>query len=251
MSNHTIRTVIVDDEQPACDVLCKYLNDYCREIEIVAVCRSASKAYEAITNLRPELVFLDIEMPRVDGFGLLKKFGHIDFNIIFVTAFAEYAVKAFRLSAVDYLLKPIKIRELVEAVAKVKENINNKAFQNISVLLENIESPSHQFRKLLVPGLKGTVTINPEDIIMCEADGYCTVFHLNRGRKVTSAYNLKHYEELLSDSSFMRVHNSFIINLDHLEGYNNQGELMLSENNKCPLGTSRKQLFLNTIKKIK
>jgi two-component system, LytTR family, response regulator len=249
MPNKTIKSIIVDDEQPACELLVKYLHEYCPEISIEAVCRSANKAYVEITERKPDLIFLDIEMPRMNGFELLKKLSPVTFNVIFITAFSEYAAQAFRISAVDYLLKPIKINELIEAVGRVRSNIENNQLQNISSLLKNSDVSLPRFRKLLIPGLKGTLTINPEDVIYCEAEGYCTIFHLTKNRRITSSYNLKHFEELLPSSVFFRVHNSFMINLEHLEGYNNLGEITLSGGNKCPLGASRKKAFQKTLKK--
>jgi len=249
MSVHPIRTIIVDDEQPACEVLQSYLKDYCPEVNVIDVCRSSRKAYDSIRDLSPDLVFLDIEMPRSNGFELLKKLQPVSFRVIFITAFSEYAVKAFRFSAIDYLLKPINIRELVDAVGKVKKDLRSDSVQNIGALIENIENPAFNFRKLIIPNTKGFITIDPEEIIQCEADGYCTLFYLLNKKKISSSYNLKHYEELLPANRFFRVHNSYIINLNHIKGYNNQGEIHLTEGIKCPLGNSRKQAFLKIIRK--
>ncbi|MFN8239748.1 MAG: LytTR family DNA-binding domain-containing protein [Bacteroidales bacterium] len=250
MSNTRLRTIIVDDEKPACDVLSNYLTEYCPDVEIISVCRSTRSAFKAITDKKPDLVFLDIEMPKENGFDLLRMFQSIEFNVVFITAFSDYAAKAFRISATDFLLKPVKVTELIEAVEKVKRDVGNKSYQNITALLENLDSPVHSIRKLIIPNLKGFTAIRPDDIIACEADGYCTIFHLPGKKKISSSYNLKHYEELLPRGQFMRVHNSFLVNLGHVEGYDSQGEILLAEAIKCPLGASKKQAFLRKIKSL-
>lgn len=249
--NQTIKTIIVDDEKPSCDVLANYINEYCPSLEVVAKCNSVSMAYKSIQDHKPQLVFLDIEMPRGSGFDLLRKFKTIDFNVVFVTAFSTYAIRAFRVAATDFLLKPVKVTELIEAVNKVKKNLELRSHQNISVLLENLAMPAVPIKKLIIPNLKGFIAINLAEIILCEADGYCTNFFLTGGSKTSSSYNLKYYEEFLPEDQFLRVHNSYIINLNHLTGYTNMGEILLSDGIKCSLGTSRKQAFLKIFKRIR
>ncbi|NJO69478.1 MAG: response regulator, partial [Bacteroidetes bacterium] len=134
-----LKTIVVDDEMPSRDALSNYIRDYCSDLEIVAQCDSVKTAYKAILEFKPGLVFLDIEMPNGNGFELLKLFQPIGFKVIFVTAYSDYAIKAFRFSATDYLLKPIKIDELVEAVNKVKiELVTSDSFVNIQMLRDNL-----------------------------------------------------------------------------------------------------------------
>ena len=159
--NQTIKTIIVDDEKPSCDALANYINEYCPSLEVVAKCNSVSMAYKSIQDHKPQLVFLDIEMPRGSGFDLLRKFKTIDFNVVFVTAFSTYAIRAFRVAATDFLLKPVKVTELIEAVNKVKKNLELRSYQNISVLLENLAMPAVPIKKLIIPNLKGFIAINP------------------------------------------------------------------------------------------
>ena len=251
MLNHTIKTIIVDDEKPSSDVLANYIGEYCPLLEVVAKCRSVNTAYKAIMEYNPRLVFLDIEMPRGSGFDLLKMFKIINFNVVFITAFSDYAIKAFRVSATDFLLKPVKISELIEAVSKVQQNLEQRSFQNLAVLMENLEAPSEPIKKLIIPNLKGFAAINPSDIILCEANGYCTNFYLAGNSKTSSSYNLKFYEECLPPKSFLRVHNSYIINLQHVTGYTNQGEILLSEGRSCSLGATKKKAFLKILRQLK
>jgi two-component system, LytTR family, response regulator len=251
MQNHTIKTIIVDDEKPSRDALANYISEYCPELEVITTCKSVNEAHKAILEHNPLLVFLDIEMPRGSGFDLLRMFKTIDFNVVFVTAFSDYATRAFRVSATDFLLKPVKVSELVEAVNKVKQNLKFKSYQNLTVLLENLEAPAESIKKLIIPNLKGFTAVNPSDIILCEANGYCTNFFLTGTTKTSSSYHLKYYEEFLPANQFLRVHNSYIINLEHVTGYTHQGEIILTDNYRCPLSKTHKQAFLQRYKNKK
>ena len=245
-----MKTIIVDDEQLSREALLKCLSEFCPEIDVVAECNSVSTAFKAIKEYHPGLVFLDIEMPKGSGFELLKMFNPLEFKVIFVTAFSAYAVQAFRCSAIDYLLKPVKVRELIEAVAKANEAASPLS-QQISVLLENLNKPEETNKKLAIFHTKGFDIIKTEDIILCEADGYCTKFYISGNIKTYSTHLLKYYEEVLPKTQFMRVHNSFIINLEHVNRYTTQGEIILSEELHCPLSLTRKAEFLRVIKGLK
>jgi two-component system, LytTR family, response regulator len=248
MHSQIIRTIIVDDEKPSSEALANYIEEYCPDLKIVATCKSIKIAYNAIMEHNPDLLFLDIEMPRGNGFDLLRMFKTINFSVVFVTAFSNYAINAFRVSATDFLLKPVKISELIEAVRKVQSTMMSKSYQNLSALLENMESPTGAVRKIIIPNLKGFTVINPSDIILCEADGYCTNFFLSGESKKSSSYHLKFYEDMLPASKFLRVHKSYIINTDHVIGYTNQGEIMLTDGITCGLSDSRKPAFLKAFK---
>jgi two-component system LytT family response regulator len=225
--------------------LCNYLKEYCPDVEVVATAGSVKNAYRVIKKHEPDLVILDIELGDGKGFDLLNLFDKMDFRIVFVTAYSEHAVKAFRFSAVDYLLKPVKIDELKEAVEKVRNlSGTNIRSRNIEAFLNNLNSVSKIPPTLVIPHLKGYEVLRISEIIMCRADGYCTYFHLTGNRKMVSSKNLKQYEELLGDQNFMRVHHSFIISLNHLMSYTKHGEIILTENNKASLGDAYKDVFL-------
>jgi two-component system LytT family response regulator len=251
MPDRTIKTIIVDDEKPSRDVLVNYIREYCQGLEVVSTCKSVKEAYKAILEHNPQLVFLDIEMPKGSSFDLLRMFKTIDFNVVFVTAFSDYATRAFRVSATDFLLKPVKVCELVEAVNKVRESLKYKSFQNLTALLENLEMPSDSIKKLIIPNQKGFIAVNPSDIIMCEADGYCTNFFFTGNSRATSSHHLKYYEEFLPVKQFLRVHNSYIINLLHVSGYTHQGEIILTDDLRSPLSKTYKPAFLNHYKNKK
>lgn len=240
-----IRAVIIDDEILARDVISNYLNEYCPDVEVVAQASSVKTALAAIQKTNPDLIFLDIEMPDGTGFDLLNRFGKIDFRIIFVTAYSEYAIKAFRFSAMDYLLKPVKIDELIDAVARVRSaGTPGISAEIISSLLDNLRSSSPKQSTLIIPNIKGFEVLRLSEIIMCQADGYCTNFHLSGNRKVVSSRNLKHFDGLLEDQNFLRVHHSYLVNLDHVTSYTRQGEIILSEGIKAFLGDSYKNEFV-------
>lgn len=252
MENNKLRAIIVDDEKPSREALSNYIREFCQDVEIVADCNSVRTAYKSITENSPDVVFLDIEMPKGNGFDLLRKFTDIRFKIIFVTAFSDYAVQAFRFSATDYLLKPVKVSELRQAVEKVRNDIYaGIPMVNISTLLENFDGSPHLMKKLVIPDSKGFSVIDPAEVIYCVADGYCTVFHLSRARKETSSKNIGHYGEILSEGHFLRVHHSYLVNIHKVSGYSNQGVIYLSEGHQCPLGTTYRQNFLKHFKKFR
>jgi two-component system, LytTR family, response regulator len=240
-----IRTIIVDDEKPSRDVLCNYLREYCSDVSIVATASSVTSALRAINKFPPDLVFLDIEMPDGTGFELLRKFELINFSVIFVTAYSEYAVKAFRFCAIDYLLKPVKIDELTDAVEKVKlMKWQSPIPSKLTILLNNLDNGFSTIPTLVIPHSSGFDVLKIPEIIMCQADGYCTIFSLQNGKSLMSTKNLKHYELLLAEHNFLRTHNSYLINLNHILKYSNQGEIILSGNNKASLGHLYKKNFI-------
>lgn len=249
MKTQRLRAIIVDDEQPSREALFNYITEFCPEVEVVEQCKSVSLAYLAINQLNPDLVFLDIEMPGGNGFDLLAMFPTINFKVIFITAFSNYATRAFRVAAADYLLKPIKINELKEAIAKVKKELETSgSFKNLQTLLENIDKKSEPDKNLVISNSKGFDVIKISDIILCQADGYCTNFFIKGKIKITSARNLKFYEELLPKSFFMRIHHSYIINIEHVTGYSNQEVILLAEDNICSLSNAHKTEFLKIFK---
>ena len=252
MQDHLLKAIVVDDETPSREALSTYIRDFCPIVRIVAECNNARAAYQSILEQRPHLVFLDIEMPNGDGFDLLRMFKTIDYKVIFGTAFSEYALRAFRFSASDYLLKPVKVDELVEAVNKVNlELASRQTNLNLQILLDGLSNKENDITNLVIPSTKGFSVIKITDLIMCEADGYCTNFYFAGKGRVTSSKNLKHYEELLANHPFMRVHHSNLVNINHVKGYSHQGEISLSEEICCPLGNSYKPRFLEIFGKNK
>jgi len=250
MHTKSIKTIIVDDEKPSREALSNYLREFCPGIQLVAECKSAKTAYKAISELQPQLVFLDIEMPKGSGFDLLRMFSSVRFKVIFITAFSNYAVQAFRFSATDFLLKPVKISELKEAVDKVMNELEVKdSYLTVKALLDNFSGHTPLNGNLVIPNSKGFTVIKTSDIIYCEANGYCTHFFLSGKAKISSSRNLKFYEEILPQNLFIRIHHSYIVNLKHIKGYSNQEEVLLTDGFKCPLSSGNKHSFISLFKK--
>ena len=245
-----IRAIVVDDEAPSREVMCNYLRDFCADVEVVATASSVKSGYRAIQKHNPDVVFLDIEMPDGKGFDLLQMFGKINFRVIFVTAYSEYAIKAFRVNAADYLLKPVRIDELNAAVEKIRtENKQIFGAEKVAGLLKSLAESSAFQPTIVVSNIKGFEVLKINEIIMCKADGYCTNFYLEGNKKVISSKNLKQYEDLLAEHYVIRVHHSYLVNLRHVQSYSRQGEIILSENNKASLGDSFRNAFLGKFSK--
>jgi two-component system LytT family response regulator len=247
--NSAIRAIVIDDEEPSREALRNYIAEFCNDVEVVATASSVKTAFKAIQKHKPDLIFLDIEMPDGKGFDLLKMFETIDFRVIFVTAYSEYAIKAFRVNAVDYLLKPVKIDELKDAVEKIKANNGDSQSEKLSVIVKGMSDGMFLHPTLVVSNLIGFEVLKINEIIMCQADGYCTIFYLTGDRKVNSSRNLKQFENQIIEYGFIRVHNSFLVNLHHVRSFTKQGEIILTENNKAFLGDKYKAHFMKLFSK--
>lgn len=232
MKRNEVTAVIVDDEQDSRETLRRFANKYCPHISILADCENIEQAKSAILKHKPQLVFLDIEMPHGNAFDLLEQWGTIDFEIIFITAFSQYAVQAFALSAAHYLLKPLDIEELEKAVDAVSQQIEEKQKINrAEILLQNIEAVHNQNRKLVLPTMEGLEVVRMSEILYCKAEDNFTIFHFTDGRKLMICRNLKFFESALSHFGFCRIHRSHIINLEYIKRYvKGKGGSVIMEN---------------------
>ena len=249
-----IKTILVDDEPRGLSSLQRLLEFNCPEVEIVSTCSSADEAKEKIKQLHPELVLLDIAMPEKTGFDLLREIGDISFEIIFVTAHNDYMLQAFRFSAVDYLLKPVEDNLLVEAVRRAARRIDEKATGgNMETLIYNLQHrEGGQKLKMCIPSLKGFQVVKLSEIIYCEASGNYTNFHIN-GRPVLCASKPIHeYETLLEDCGFVRIHKTFLINIEHVKEYQRGegGHLVLSNNDIVEVSRRKKVLLIAKMKEF-
>ena len=212
-----IRAIIIDDEENSRVTLSNMLENYCENVEVQALAESVPDGVKAIQKHKPDVIFLDIEMPVHNGFELFEFLPDMNSEVIFTTAYDQYAIKAFKFSAVDYLLKPIDLEELrgaIQRLAAKKDRSTEK--EKFNILQENIQNP---FRKLGLPTVDGYTFIKLHDIIRCEADSNYTRFHALDGEKILVPKTLKEYEGLLEEFNFLRVHRSHIINLDHIQKY--------------------------------
>lgn len=216
-----LRTIIIDDENNSREKLQYLLNMYCKDmVEVVQVCSSGEEGLDAISKHRPDLIFLDVEMPYMTGFDMLKKIPKIDFEIIFTTAHDHYAIKAIKFSALDYLLKPIDLEQLQEAVKKaIVKRTDKKSSAQIESFVENIKDSAKKLENLSIPTSYGMVFVKVNDIARCESSSNYTVFFLANKDQVVATRTLKEYEELLDDSGFVRIHHSHLINKHFLKEY--------------------------------
>lgn len=248
-----IKTLIIDDEHYGRQSLQLAVEQFCPEVEILQICVNPEAGIEAIEKLKPDLVFLDVQMPNMSGFDVLQKLAPIDFEVIFVTSYDQYAIKAFKFSAIDYLLKPLDKDDLIHAVQRAKENLqkNGKAHRYQSVL-HNINYTSGKIEKLAVPTIDGIDFFRIEDIIYCAADGSYTTLYLSGHQKQVISKNLKDFENLLTGSGFCRVHNSHLINMSHIKKYfrGDGGYVILTDNHHVDISRRRKDVFLNRLDKI-
>lgn len=227
-----IKAIVVDDEESARDVLDNLLRRFCPDVEVLDKCNTVEQAVESIRKNKPELVFLDIEMPNFAGYEIVNFFDQIDFEIIFVTAYDKYAIRAFEISAVDYLLKPIDIDRLKSAVCKASLSIDMKLSNDrLSLLATTLQS--NELHNIVVSD-KGFQHIIPiKDIIAFEAqESYCTIHTVDK--KFTASKNLKHFERIFIDTrQFFRVHKSWIINKDFIVNYSKSELTINLENSIC------------------
>jgi len=242
-----IKSIIVDDERSARVSLERFVIDYCPDVEVVAMAENIQEARKLIESMKPQLIFLDIEMPHGNAFDLLEGLKEINFEVIFVTAFSQYAIQAFNLSAAHYLLKPINIDELVLSVDKVKEKLIAQEGSNYtSILLENLQQLNARKRKVIVPLLEGFDILKLEEILYMEADDNFVHIHLQNGSSMMACRSLKFYEEQLLPSGFFRIHRKLLINLEHVKRYRKtkSGIVEMSNGKELDMSHSKKKQFV-------
>ena len=242
-----INAILVDDEAHCLDTLSILIKDYCPEVEILEQCPSAKKALAAIEKYQPALVFLDIEMPVMNGFELLEQFKDIHFSVIFTTSYDQYAIKAIRFSALDYLLKPIDPKELMIAVHKAATLKNVPSSEQLKMLMDQLHHKETGFTKIAVPTAEGYELIPADQVIRCEADDNYTHLFLKNKNKITACRTLKEMEEQLDDFKyFVRVHHSYLVNLNEVTKYirGEGGYLIMSDSSTVNVSRSRKEALL-------
>jgi two-component system LytT family response regulator len=240
-----IRSIIIDDEPNNIENLRLLLNQYCPEISIAATAINADNGIEVINAFKPDLIFLDIQMPGKSGFDLLKAFNSINFEIIFITAYDQYGIQAIKFSALDYLLKPININELKLAVEKARQKIIAKQKDhNIINLLEYIKAGNKEIPKIALPTLQEIMYVRVDNIIRCEASNNYTLFYLQNGEKVLVCKTLKEFAELLTPHNFVRTHQSHLVNLHFVKSFLREdgGTLLLTDQAKVPISRQNRDM---------
>ncbi len=241
-----LKAIVVDDEKASRATLRNYLREYCSEVNVVAEASNIGEAKVEIAKHDPGLVFLDVEMPFGNGFDLLESLDKIDFEVVFVTAFSHYALKAIQYSACHYLLKPVDIEELVAAVERVFDE-KHAFHDSTKVLLENIRTSQKQKTKVVLPIINGFEVVEAEEIVFCKAEENFTRFLLNSGREVMICRALKYYQDILEPLDFLRIHKSYLINLQHVRKYNKGrgGDVTMVNEAELPVSPTKKDALLD------
>lgn len=248
-----MRTIIVDDEKHSRDALHMMLERYCPHVAVQALCSNGPEALAAIEQLHPDLVFLDIEMPGMDGFQVLEACNYHSFVVIFITAYDQYALQAIHHSALDYLLKPIDSNELKDAVEKAGSQSTVVTAGKVDNLLHFLQEQLSQDERLALPTSDGLRMVTARNIIYCKGAGTQTRLHLQEPEKpVMVCRTLMEMEQWLADKGFFRVHSSFLINLSFMEKYikGDGGEIIMSDGYSVPLARDKKQDFLQRIERL-
>ncbi len=248
-----LKAIIVEDERASRETLASYLEKYCPDVELCGMAEGVKPGLKLIKSKKPDVVFLDIEMPFGNGFDLLDQVEGADFDVIFITAFSDYALKAIQVSASHYLLKPVSIDELIAAVESVKESREKEQnFIHTRILVENINLENRQLHKMVLPTMEGFEVIAIKDIIYCAAADNFTVFHLVGAEKKMICRSLKHYEDLLTEFDFIRVHKSSLINKHYVQRYRKGkgGTVTMNNGHEISVSATRKKTFLDGFMEI-
>ena len=248
-----LRAIIIDDERHSCDALKMLLEKCCPQVQVAAICHSGEEGIKKINELKAQLIFLDIEMPHMNGFQMLEQLSTINFEIIFTTSYDQYAITAFKFSALDYLLKPVDREELLKAVQKVSNKITPPVSQQLEILLQKINQPTITVQRIALPTMQGLEFVPVESIINCTSNNNYTEFFLSDRKKLLVSRTLKEVEDMLGDHSFLRVHNSHIVNLNAITRYvrGEGGYLIMTDGSMVDVSRSRKELLMQKLQPYK
>jgi two-component system, LytTR family, response regulator len=248
-----MRALIIDDEKKARETIHSIIQMYCEDIVIVGEAAGVEAGVELINSMKPELVFLDINLSDGNGFDLLKKIKNINFKTIFITAYEDHAIKAFKFSALDYILKPVNPDELIAAVAKAKSFLEKDTINlKFETFISNMENISREIKKIVLKTSDSIHVINVNEIIRCEADRNYTIFMLVSGKKILVSNTLKEYDEMLSNYQFFRAHQSHLVNINHISSYEKKegGYLIMRDKSIVPVSVRKKETLMSLLEKI-
>lgn len=242
-----LKIIIIDDEQNSIETLRWELDAFKEDVKIVAECLSAIEGIESIKKHNPDLIFLDIEMPGMNGFEMLEKLDKIDFDIVFTTAYDQFALNAFKVSAMDYLLKPVNYSDLKKVIDKAKQRKEEPEIQKqLELLFEFMKNKNPDFPTIALPTMEGLEFVEINKIVNCESDSNYTYIFTEEGEKFYVSKTLKDIEEMLKGHNFVRVHNSHLVNILHVKRYikGRGGELVLKNGKYVPVSRSKKEDLL-------
>lgn len=249
----SLKAIIVEDEKHSRETLKNLLEEFCVDVQVIETAASVDEAVTKITALHPDVVFLDIELQTGTGFDVLSQLRSINFEVIFTTAFEQYAIKAVKFSSLDYLLKPIDLEELQTSIEKAKKKKNQEVYKKqLETLMLNLKQQHPKLNKICLSTTDGFEFINTADIIYCKAEGSYTTFILNNNSKLLVSKHLKEYESLLLEQQFMRVHNSFLINLNEVKKFvkSDGGYIIMNNNDTVSISRSKKDEFLELMNNL-
>lgn len=244
-----IRAVIIDDEINNQELISNLLKSYAENVQVVGMANSVETAYKTINEHNPDLIFLDIQMPDGRGFDLLKKFEKINFKIIFVTAHQEFAIEAFKYSALDYILKPLAPANLLAAVKKMEDTMSSEELNlKLKTLLNNIAEPIKNKKKIVLKTMERIYSVDLDDIIRFESDGGYTKVYLVDGKRIMVSKTMKEYDDLLMDAGFLRVHHSHLINMNHLFCFEKaEGHVVMKDDSIVPVSNRKKDHLMELL----
>lgn len=247
-----IKAIIVDDEQNCVEMLEWLLKTYCPMVNIVAMCTSGEQGIEAIKKHRPDVVFLDIEMPKMNGFAMLEQFDELFFDVVFTTAYNKFAIKAFRYSALNYLLKPVDPEDLQMTVKKLEDKKSAVGKDQLSLLLENMKNLANPVQRIALSTGDGLIFVNTADIMYCQAESNYTNVVLTNKNKVLVAKTLKDIDETLSGKDFFRVHNSYLININQIKKFvrGDGGYILMNDDTQITIARSKREEFFEMFSKF-
>lgn len=249
-----IRAIIIDDEDISLKALGEKIRVASPDIEVVKLFLRAEDALNELQHLRPDVVFLDIEMPKMNGFGFLKNCPTVDFEVIFTTAYSQYAIEALRISALDFLLKPINVDDLVAAIQRLKTRLEDRqydlqrTFQQLELFQKHLQ-PSAQLGRIALPVINGLEFIEAADIVKIRGQNVYSTFFLTTGKKIVTTITLKEVEAMLERFGFFRVHKSYIVNLKYIARYikGEGGIVVLTDGSEVEVSRRNKADFLRRI----
>ncbi|MDX1409067.1 MAG: LytTR family DNA-binding domain-containing protein [Saprospiraceae bacterium] len=245
-----IKAILIDDEKHCLKMLEWELTNHCSDVQICAQCQSGQEGMAAIREHQPDVVFLDIEMPRMNGFEMLERLAPIDFEVIFTTAYDQFAIRAIKFSALDYLLKPVNPTELQAAVAKLDQRPSrDEQSKKWSLLFEQLNKPEADPERIAISTHEGIELEFISDIIYLQAEGNYTTIVMSDGRKLLVSKTLKHFEQTLDQYRFIRVHHSYFVNIRHIRKFirTQGGYLLMSDKSTVPVSRRRREELIETL----
>lgn len=247
-----ITCVLIDDETTSLEMMEWLLKTYCPQVKIEAMCEAATQGIEAINKYKPDVVFLDIEMPHMNGFDMLEQFSKLFFDVVFCTAYDQFAIKAFKYSALNYLLKPVDPDELIETINRIELRKAPPDKEQIELLMQNIQLPVKPVpQRIALTTNDGMLFVSTMDILYCEADSNYTTVVL-KNQKVLVSKTLKEIDETLAGTDFYRIHHSFLINLSHVQKYvrGDGGYVLMTDGKAVSISRSKRQDFMDLFSKF-